>query len=370
MPSDVHSADTLGERILSVDALRGFDMFWIVGMDGVIYAIQETWPTKPFGLIANQFEHKEWEGFAFYDLIFPLFVFLVGASIVFSLSKILDREGRTTAYKRIFRRFFLLYLVALVYNGSFWGEHVRLIGVLQRIAWCYLFTSLLYCHVRVRGLVAVCIAILVGYWALLTFVPPPGEPAPTFAMHKNWPNWIDKHYLLEGDMEPRGWRNEGYLSTVPAVATCILGAFAGLLLKHKQVSETRKASYLLGAGVVLLLAGYLWGMQFPVIKRIWTSTYVLVAGGYSALLLGLFYYIVDIRKWRRWAIPFFWIGSNAIVAYVLAGLTPWEWIQRPFVEMFAPLLGASTDVLAAALVPACVTAAMYVLHRNRWYLRV
>ena len=145
-----------------VDALRGFDMFWIAGVDGVIYTIHEIWPSKSFGLFANQFEHKPWEGFVFYDLIFPLFIFLVGVTTVFSLGKLLEREGKAAAYKRIFRRFFLLYFVALIYNGSFWGEHVRLIGVLQRIAWCYLFTSLLFCHLRVRGLVVVFAGILVG----------------------------------------------------------------------------------------------------------------------------------------------------------------------------------------------------------------
>jgi predicted acyltransferase len=356
--------------MLSVDALRGFDMFWIAGVDGVIYAIHEIWPSKTFGLFADQFEHKPWEGFVFYDLIFPLFVFLVGVTTVFSLGKLIEREGKAAAYKRISRRFFLLYFVALIYNGSFWGEHVRLIGVLQRIAWCYLFTSLLFCHLRLRGLIVVLAGILIGYWALLTFVPPPGEPAPTYAMHKNWSNWIDKHYLLEGDMEPRGWRNEGYLSTLPAVATCILGTFAGVLLLDKRLTDAQKVARLLAAGVALLLVGYLWGLQFPVIKRIWTSTYVLVAGGYSALLLGAFYYVVDMRKRRSWATPFFWIGSNAIVAYVMAGLAPWEWVQRPFVEVLAPAIGDSADVLAAALVPCGVIAAMYGLYRKRWFLRV
>ena len=153
-----------------------------------------------------------------------------------------------------------------------------------------------------------------------------------------------------------------------AIATCILST-RGPSCCWTNASPTRKGCAY-SPRAWRSLVGYLWGLQFPVIKRIWTSTYVLVAGGYSALLLGAFYYVVDMRKWRGWATPFFWIGSNAIVAYVMAGLAPWEWIQRPFVEALAPVLGDSADVLAAALVPCGVIAAMYGLYRKRWYLRV
>lgn len=357
-------------RMLSLDALRGFDMFWIAGVDEVILSIHRAWPSDAFGIVATQFEHKEWEGFAFYDLIFPLFVFLVGITTVFSLDTILEREGRAGAYKRIVRRFILLYLVALLYNGSFWQEHIRLIGVLQRIAWCYLFTSLLYCHLRLRGLVVVFVALLLGYWALFTFVPPPGADAPTFEMHKNWANWLDKHYLPIGDMESRGWRNEGLLSTIPAIATCLLGVFAGKFLRSNKYSDVQKVQGFLIAGALLVAVGFLWGLQFPVIKRIWTSTYVLVAGGYSCLFLGAFYYIVDVRQWRRWATPFFWIGSNAILAYLLTGMMPWRILQDPLTIVLEPSIGQWADVFAQAIVPLGVIAIIYTLYRKKIYLRV
>lgn len=357
-------------RLISLDALRGFDMFWLIGVDDLIQTIHRVWPTTAFGFVAAQFDHREWEGFTFYDLIFPLFIFLVGVSTVFSLTKTLAKGGATAARVRILRRFFLLFLVAQVYSGSLWQGHIRWIGVLQRIAWCYLFASLLFCHLRLRGLVVVFIGILAGYWALLTFVPPPGEPAPTFAMHRNWANYIDRHYLPHADMESRGWRNEGILSTVPAVATCLLGVFAGLLLKDRRTSDMTKVISLIIAGIAMVALGFVWGLQFPVIKRIWTSSYVLVAGGYSCLLLGLFYLVIDVYKRRAWATPFVWIGSNAITAYVLIGMVPWRLLLKPVVRLLESLLGEGAQVLAVGLVPACITLLMYVLHRRRLFLRL
>lgn len=360
----------LPPRILSIDALRGFDMFWILGVDQVIFAIRDVWPSEYTGFIAYQFGHATWQGFTFYDLIFPLFVFLVGITTDFSLGRLIERQGKAAAYKRIVRRFLLLYALAFVHDGVLWGENIRMLGVLQRIAWCYLVTSLLYCHLRPRGLVAVFAGILVGYWALMNFVPPPGEPAPTFAMHRNWSNWLDKQYLLPGDWEPRGWRNEGYLSTLPAIATCLLGTFTGIFLKDNRRGDRQKVVQLVLAGLVLLAAGHLWGMQFPVIKRIWTSSYVLVAGGYSLLLLAIFFYIIDIRRWRRWAVPFFWIGSNAILAYIAASIAAWEWFQGPFADALTTPIGAPAKVIANAIVPAAVIVVTYLLYRQRWYFRV
>ena len=124
------------------------------------------------------------------------------------------------------------------------------------------------------------------------------------------------------------------------------------------------------AGIVLLIVGYIWGLQFPVIKRIWTSTYVLVAGGYCLLLLAAFYYVVDILRWRKWATPFLWIGANAIIAYVLASIAPWEWLMGPFANWLAVYCGGVANVLAAAVVPGLVILLMYVMYRKQWYLRV
>ncbi len=357
-------------RLISVDALRGFDMFWIIGIDEVIWAARDAWPNAFTYLLAVPFTHCDWEGFNSYDLIFPLFIFLVGVSTVFSLTKALQQKSRTAIYRRIFRRFVLLYLVALVYSESLWGEHIEWFGVLQRIAWCYLITALLFCHLRLRGLLAVFVGLLVAYWALLTFVPPPGELGPTFAMGRNWPNYIDLHYLPTGSGGHMGWSNEGILSTAPAVATCLLGLFAGMLLRDKRIGDKQKVFALLIGGVLLVAAGYLWGLQFPIIKRIWTSTYVLVAGGYSCLLLGLFYLVIDVYQRKKWATPFIWIGSNAITAYVVCGVFPW-WVGLDRLDaLLQPRLGATVEVVNWSIITVGVLLVIYVLYRKKIFLRL
>jgi predicted acyltransferase len=168
-------------RLMSIDALRGCDMFWIVGGEEIIHALHKISHTGFVSALAGQMDHKPWEGVAFYDLIFPLFVFIVGVSLVFSLSKTMEQAGRRTAYRRILVRGLLLYLIGLVYykgiaNGF---DHVRLLGVLQRIAICYLCAGLVFCTFQLRGMIVTFLALLIGYWALMTFVP----------KRKNWPNW-------------------------------------------------------------------------------------------------------------------------------------------------------------------------------------
>ncbi|MGC2591564.1 MAG: hypothetical protein WA425_06545, partial [Xanthobacteraceae bacterium] len=168
-------------RIASVDALRGLNMFWIMGFDGAMVALAQMSEGKgPLvhtagGFLGTQFQHAAWEGFRFYDLIFPLFVFLTGVSIVLSLPRLVEREGRAKAHLRVLRRSLLLYLLGVIAYGGIsqhWTD-IRLLGVLQRIALCYFFTSLMFLNFNLRGLVAALIVLLIGYWALMTFVPVP-----------------------------------------------------------------------------------------------------------------------------------------------------------------------------------------------------
>jgi predicted acyltransferase len=312
------SPDQKTGRVLSLDALRGFDMIWILGLEDVVHSLYKAWPNPATRLAAGQMDHKDWEGFGFYDLIFPMFVFIVGASIVFSLGRLIATQGRAAAVRRVVVRGVVLYLLGLLYYGGL-SKHlwdIRLMGVLQRIALCYLFTGLLFIYLRPKALLVVTILLLVGYWFLLTFIPVPGEKQHSFAESHNWTNYFDARYLpgfkWNIDHDP-----EGVLSTVPAIASSLLGVFAGLLLRDGRFTPERKAGILCVAGVVSVLVGFGWGLQFPVIKKIWTSTFVLVAGGYSALLLGVFYLVIDVWRVRGWATPFVWVGTNAITLYLV-----------------------------------------------------
>jgi predicted acyltransferase len=174
------------------------------------------------------------------------------------------------------------------------------------------------------------VALLVGYWALMTFVPVPGIGSGNFAEGKNLANYIDRQYLplrkWDGDHDP-----EGLLSTLPAIATCLLGVFAGLLLNDPKLPDQRKVAHLAGAGAAGVLLGWLWGLQFPVIKKIWTSSFVLVTAGYSALLMALFLQVIDIWKYRKWAQPLIWIGVNPITIYMAVNLIDFVLIARRLV---------------------------------------
>ena len=320
------------ERLLSLDALRGFDMVWIVGAEEIVHALHKISNAGIPNFLANQLSHKDWDGFAFYDLIFPLFVFIAGVSLVFSLDRLMAREGTLGSCKRIFRRFLLLYLLGIIIYGGFSTpfKEIRLLGVLQRIALCYLFAGLIYCFFKLRGRIIICLSLLIGYWALMTFVPVPDHGAGNFAEGKNLANYVDQQWLplrkWDGDHDP-----EGLLSTFPAIATCLLGTFAGMLLKSTQHLPMKKIGLLAVSGLCMLCVGWLWHLQFPVIKKIWTSSFVLVAGGYSCLLLAFFYWLIDIKQWRRWAQPFVWVGMNPIAIYVAFHLVDFKKIASLFV---------------------------------------
>jgi predicted acyltransferase len=272
------------------------------------------------------------------------------------------------------KRCALLFAIGIFYSGGFtepW-PNIRLMGVLNRIALAYTAAGLLFIWFRPRTLMGICAGILLGYWALLTFVPiraiqlekshlaemaeqtgdarlaakfreaAPGSTANPSAL-KDSPVWaateqmyfattnrvtgrfemgynVANHFDFEhlpGKKWDLFWDPEGILSTLPAVATCLLGIFAGLLLQSTTFGNDRKLLWLFSAGAACVAVGWLWGLQFPVIKKIWTSSYVLVAGGYSALLLGAFYLVVDVWKYQKWCQPFVWMGMNAITIYLI-----------------------------------------------------
>lgn len=340
----------LPQRLLSLDALRGFDMFWIVGAEEIVHALHKASGGGIVNFFATQLSHKDWEGVAFYDLIFPLFVFIAGVSMVFSLSKTIEQSGKAAAYRRILWRGLLLYLIGIfTYGGVADGfEKIRWLGVLQRIALAYTFAGLIFTTFKLRGMMIACVALLIGYWALMTFLPfPDVRPAPggaleicketgftnvtqlslhstnllrgVFIKGVNLANYVDQKYL-PGKNWDGTWDPEGLLSTLPAIATCLLGAFAGLGLKNKTVPDQKKVVWLLAAGAAGVAAGFLWGWQFPVIKKIWTSSYVLVAGGYSCIFLAAFHQIIEIWKYQKWAMPFVWIGMNSITIYLAHNL--------------------------------------------------
>jgi predicted acyltransferase len=322
------------QRLMSVDALRGMDMFFIVGMEEVFEALSKMFPMTPS--LNDRLQHAPWAGFHFYDLIFPLFAFIIGTSLVFSLSKSIATEGKSATARKVLLRSLILFILGIVYYEGITGgiEHVRLLGVLQRLALCYCGAGLAFVGLSQRGrpslnLAVLTFLLLVGYRAMLAFIPVPGYGAGDLAEGHNLTNWLDKMYLplrkWDGDHDP-----EGLLSTLPAIASSLLGVLAGLLLRNPAIAPARKVRLLVMWGCAGVVAGLLWHLQFPIIKKIWTSSFVLFTASLSSLLLALFYYIIDIKNHRGWCRPFVWIGMNSITIYLIVHFVKLEDIAKCF----------------------------------------
>jgi len=328
-------------RVASIDALRGFDMMWICGGKEVICSLCGLIHHPLANALERQFEHVDWQGFRFYDLIFPLFLFIVGVVLPFSVTKRLEAgSSRSNIYKHLVRRLFLLFFLGLVTNGflKLQFHELRIPGVLQRIAICYFITAIVMMNTGTRGQAAVAGGLLAVYWLVMKLVPVPGIGAGVITPAGNLSAFIDQHLIPRPFCCYTFGDNEGILSTIPAVSTCLMGALAGHWLRSNR-PQGRKAAGLVVAGLASLVLGLVWGHWFPVIKNIWTSSFVLVAGGWSLLLLALFYWIIDIRGYRRWAFFFSVIGLNAITIYVVGYQFDFGTLANIFIQGFVNHLG-------------------------------
>jgi predicted acyltransferase len=362
----------LAKRIASIDALRGFDMFWITGGEAIIHALHRLHPGGTMNALNKQFEHMPWAGFHFYDLIFPLFLFVVGVVLPFSLTKRLEAgANRAQLYRHIAVRLVVLFVLGLIYNGllDLNLHDLRIAGVLQRIALCYFFAALIVMNTRVRGQIAFFVGILLTYWAVMMLVPVPGLGAGVLTPAGNLASFLDRRLLPLpyccfglGD-------NEGILSTLPAIATALLGVLAGQWLRSRQ-SPNRKALGLAGAGVASLLIGFTWSFNFPIIKNLWTSSFVLIAGGWSLLLLALFYWIIDVRGYRRWSFFFTVIGMNAITMYLADRFFDFGTITSIFVHGFINHLGPFKPLFWSVSVVMTSWLFLYFLYRKKIFLKV
>lgn len=355
-------------RLLSLDALRGFDMCWILGLSTVVSQIlNRAFPgSDVVTTITTQFKHVDWAGFRFYDLIFPLFLFLAGVSLAIALPRRVARDGRRAAIHHLLARAAILVILGVIFSGGVkngWDQ-IRWLGVLQRIGIASAAAGLLSLFLKTRGLTVAAAILLIGYFLLLRFVPVPGVGAGNFAEGMNLTNYLDSIWLpgrkYDGNHDP-----EGILSTLPAIATALLGLLAGKWITGAS-SPPRKAAGLIAAGLLLLALGWAWHPFFPVIKKIWSSSFVLVAAGWSALLLGLFYTLVDVLGWRRGLSPFLWVGANPIALYLCSGFG----FFRTISERLATTPPPPYDWLPSALTFAIMLATAQWLHKRQLFLKV
>jgi predicted acyltransferase len=312
-------------RLLSLDFLRGLTIAFMILVNNNGDEVRAYWPLK----------HAAWNGFTPTDLVFPTFLFLVGISTVFSTaSRLAQGTTRQSLFLHVVRRSIILFLLGLVVNSFpfFHLSTMRFYGVLPRIAICYLIVASLYLiSPGWRGKAALAVAALAGYWILMRFVSVPGygvpgHDIPLLDRDANLTAWLDRHIFIASHLYERTRDPEGLLSTIPALATALLGLLTGIWLRTQRTLAQKTGGIAIAALSSILLGG-LWNFTFPINKKLWTSSYVLFAGGLSLLLLALSLTIVDLPKRNagkqdrsRLLKPFFIFGTNAISAYVFSEL--------------------------------------------------
>lgn len=353
-------------RIMSVDALRGFDMFWITGGKHLILGIIALCSIPFPAWLERQFEHVPWVGFVAWDLIMPLFLFIVGTSMPFSFKHRVDENrGGAKLYLRIFRRVIILWFLGMVAQGnllSFDPSQFHFYSnTLQSIASGYLVAAFVILYLPIAGQLAVTAALLLGFWLLMTFVPFPGHAAGTLDPHANLAMFVDE-FLLGRFRD--GTTYTWILSSMGFAASVLLGVQSGHILMSSKKPFVKFFS-LLGAGVLCLGLGWAWSIWFPIIKHIWTSSMVLWAAGLSYILLALFYLVVDICGFRKWAFVFVVIGMNAIVAYM----------GEPFLtkgcDYVFDFVKNETAMNLLHITEFCAFwAILYLLYRKKWFLRI
>lgn len=300
-------------RLLSLDALRGITVAAMVLVNN-----PGTWRA-----IYPPLRHTDWHGWTLTDLVFPFFLFIVGTSIPLSVG-LRAREGAgRPLLARVLRRSVVIFALGIVLNGFPWFEWatLRVPGVLQRIALCYLAAALIYLATGWRGQAVAAAGLLLAYWAVMTLVPVPGYGAGDLGKAGNLAAYLDRALLGPAHLwqQAKVYDPEGLLSTLPAIATTLLGVLAGHWLASGRAPRT-VATGLAVAGAAATALGALWGLWFPINKALWTSSYALFTAGLAALALAACYWLVEVRGFRWWAAPFAVFGVNALALYFLSTL--------------------------------------------------
>jgi len=365
---------TTSQRLYSLDALRGFDMFWILGAEEIFHALAKATGSPFWGSIATELTHPDWNGFHFYDLIFPLFLFIAGVATPFSVGRELENgKNKNELLWRVIKRGLTLVLLGIIYNNGLQIKplaEIRFGSVLGRIGLAYMFANIIYLYTKQTGQIIWFCSILIGYWLLLKFTSAPGFLPGDLTMEGNFASYVDR-MIMPGKLYLGIHDPEGLTSTIPAIATGLLGIFTGSFLKNNPMSQQKKVIYLFVAGIVFVSLAHVWNFDFPINKNLWTSSFVLNVGGYSLILLSIFYYIIDVLGYKKWAFFFKVIGMNSILIYMSEHFINWEYTTLGFFKWLGQLMGNPYNAVALAICYVMVKwAFLYFMYQKKVFLRV
>ena len=364
---------TKADRLVSIDALRGFTMFMLVGGGYILRALPKFSDNPFFRMLDSQMEHVPWEGFHYYDLIFPMFLFIIGMTLPFSYKRRLESAAsRKELYKHIITRTVILFILGLICFGysdpelKYDGEVIGYYGVLQLLAVGYFFASLIMLNTSVRGVAAWAGGIMIFYFLIMKFIPVPGYGSGNFTREGNFNEYISN--LVAANIGIK-WQILLSPYMIPTISTTLLGVLTGYWLQSDNTKE-KKARGMLISAIVLLAAGLIWSVWFPIIKNLWTSSYVLFAAGLNLLQLVLFYWLIDILKYQKWAFFFVVVGTNAITIYMLTHVMNFGNISYFFIYGIRDSLGAAESLVIALISAALEWLLLYYLYINRYFIKL
>ena len=361
------------ERLYSLDALRGFDMFWIVGGGALLGALAKATDWGWVEVLAEQMHHVEWNGFRFEDLIFPLFMFISGVAIPYAITGKLERgTAKKILVNKILRRMVLLVVFGFVYNGALRDgfADMRAASVLGQIGIAYFFSALIVIYTKnIRSRLFWLAGILGGIVILQLFIPVPDFGSGVLTPEGSINAWIDQHFLpgrlYDGTYDP-----EGLLCIVSATSVTLMGSLAGAILRNREITAHKKTIWLMVSGAALVAIALMLSPVYPIIKKIWTVPFNLLTAGISFLLITISYFIIDVKGWNNWTLFFRVIGLNSITIYLGVRIIDFRhmsefllgWIANPLSE-FGPVVIITGLIIAEWLF-------LYYLYKNKIFLRV
>jgi predicted acyltransferase len=358
------------QPLWSLDALGGFDMFWIIGGSAVLRGLAKALPSRIAEAGAAQLQPVSWQGLHCYDVIWPLFLFLMGAGMRLSLER--HRAGaksETLFCVQAARRAVVLFVIGMVAQGNLLAFDLSKFhpfsSILHGAAAGYLIATFITVKLQPRWQAAAVGAGLLTYWALLMLLPVPGIGAGALTPEGNAAAYVDRLLLGRFQYGAGTW----FLSYLGFASSVVLGGLAGEVLLARR-SPRAKVIALCGTGAALMIAGLIWSIQLPIIRLIWTGSYVLICGGISFLLLALFYALIDVYGFRKWAFGFTVIGLNAITVYVATTLFDFRHIGNIFVGDLLSRTGAWAEFLEASATFAVVWLILYWMYRSKTFVRL
>lgn len=364
-----------GKRLLSIDTLRGFDMLMIAGAGAFIATLHGKTGWGWVDSLALQFEHPAWNGFTFYDFIFPLFLFIAGLTLPFSLNKGLS-SGLTKSdlYKKAFKRFLILYGLGILYKNApipflDWSQ-IRFVNVLGRIGFAGFVATVLYLNFGFQKRIFWIAGLLLFYYAALFLIPVPGYGAGDLSFEGNLTGWIDRTFL-PGRLLQKTYDELGLFTQIPALCLTVLGSLGGDLMRRENDADYTKLRNLAIAGAICLAIAFVWSFHFPINKHLWTSSFIMLTGGLAFLSFALFYWVIDILQFRRWTFFFIVIGMNSLTIYLAYRLIDFGFTSRLLFEGFYIDTAEKWHPVFESLgALALVWVFLYILYRLKIFVKV